>query len=756
MSKIKVTNSTTKQETSKELDAGALLVLTRTELGTFMKEDEAFLGKDDKPVTAELEKSTKLEEIEYTSDPKTPSIRIAKGEKAKAPETDPESDGDGKPDPINVAPFKEGSLTPIELPEYEWAEDKVGLVDGLKDGKPVDGDKITEMKVGQVRRLLKANRIDLNKKQYGIAAAFVDDNGLKRAAYDAVQCTQVEVKPTEAERITSYSFQYSEHVSRLHRTTTTEGNADIGVPGIFRVESSYRTARATRTDKRVVAEHKSYSHVIPKARVVFKDDKISLSDEFIRKIREAVDASRAEVRIEKLLDVLASYGQFFASDMLLGGRLDYWTDKKLEDTYTASQDENQFRLATRAKAQIEGVPVEGGANWGIGLTNEEKSVAIKQASSLYLKVVGGNEAVVSPEKWIPTVAKYLNWKVVGFYGRSLVPTIDYLDHELRGKCIKILRSYFAQHLQLRTTAIVGATHATQFGYDVGDVKRIVTINVNHGINIDGLQVTYELTNGQVKEMPWLGGRRGENNHTVGPLAFDEEISSVEVGANDLIRRLAFNTTKGRRFPESPNTYYGRGHKDDKLNYTTLEAPRVCGLVGHVGGLIDSIGLRYRELAEGKDGPKWRTFLLDVEPNLFPSNVPSMVDMTVRGILVAGQWGTEDQLNGTTTDNKRNALIVALNGHSNQSAQYFQGFRDDVLVGKGAIIVFLMRAGICDQNQLKAMSDKGHRDTVIQLVHSYTDEPLPKLQSLSDRELVGWGFAIKGGLAGAIATRSAGA
>jgi hypothetical protein len=129
------------------------------------------------------------------------------------------------------------------------------------------------------------------------------------------------------------------------------------------------------------------------------------------------------------------------------------------------------------------------------------------------------------------------------------------------------------HAPLTTTEIAGATHATQFGYDVGDnVKRIVKINVNHGLNIDGLQVTYELTNGLQKEMPWVGYRKGEHNHTVGPLAFDEEISAIKVGVGSemLMRRLAFYTTKGRRFPESETNYYGRGHKDEVLDYTTIE------------------------------------------------------------------------------------------------------------------------------------------------------------------------------------------
>src|SRR5262249_387310 len=149
--------------------------------------------------------------------------------------------------------------------------------------------------------------------------------------------------------------------------------------------------------------------------------------------------------------------------------------------------------------------------------------------------------------------------------------------------------------------------------------------------------------------------RGEHNSTVGPLAFDEEITSIEVWANDLVRRLAFKTSKGRRFPESSTEFYGRGD-GGVLNRTTIEAPRVCEIVGHSGRVIDSIGLRYRELPV-EDGPQSRQFLLNMEPLLFPLNIPSKIEMTLRGVLLAGGWRTEDELNGTTTDNKRNTLIV---------------------------------------------------------------------------------------------------
>lgn len=300
-----------------------------------------------------------------------------------------------------------------------------------------------------------------------------------------------------------------------------------------------------------------------------------------------------------------------------------------------------------------------------------------------------------------------------------------------------------KNLQYRQTIKVGAMHAAPFGDDVGDVRRIVQIEVNHGMNVDGLKVTYELSSGQRKEMPWAGELHGEHRSVVGPLEFDEEIASVETWSNDLLRRVAFKTTKGRRFPPSPNEFYGRGGPGGTLEYAEIEAPRVCGLVGNSGRVVDSIGLRYRDLADGGSVPeRWRNFLVLLEPYLFPMNVPSQIDLSVRGILLAGKWRTADDLDTMSSEDKRNTLIAELGGHSNQDGPYFWGMDDAALAQKGAVVVFLLTTGLRDRKWLQAHSCAEHRAAVVQLIHNARDEPHKTLEGLSEGELVRWGFVIK--------------
>lgn len=117
------------------------------------------------------------------------------------------------------------------------------------------------------------------------------------------------------------------------------------------------------------------------------------------------------------------------------------------------------------------------------------------------------------------------------------------------------------------------------------------------------------------------------------------------------------------------------------------------------------------------------------------NKPFTIEMTLRGVLLAGEWRTADELNHTTTENKRNTLIVELSGHTNQSGGYFQGFDDDALVGKGATVVFLRGAGIRDDDALKNMSDDDQRNTLIVVNNGYTDRSISQLQGMNNQELV---------------------
>jgi hypothetical protein len=66
---------------------------------------------------------------------------------------------------------------------------------------------------------------------------------------------------------------------------------------------------------------------------------------------------------------------------------------------------------------------------------------------------------------------------------------------------------------------------------------------------------------------------------------------------------------------------------------------------------------------------------------------------IRGVMLAGKFRSQHQLNTMSPDGMRNTLIVEMAGRSRQTN--LQSFDDDTLAGMGAVLVFLRTARIRD-------------------------------------------------------------
>ena len=123
--------------------------------------------------------------------------------------------------------------------------------------------------------------------------------------------------------------------------------------------------------------------------------------------------------------------------------------------------------------------------------------------------------------------------------------------------------------------------------------------------------------------------------------------------------------------------------------------------------------------------------------------PFTIEMTTRGVLLAGQWRTKAELSGLSPEDQRNNLIFMLDENSNHPAAYFQGFsrdNDNVdLVGKGAVVVFLLRAGIRDDAALKNMTDADQRNALIDANIKHTGRPKAELEGMKNQRLVQMGL-----------------
>jgi hypothetical protein len=116
-------------------------------------------------------------------------------------------------------------------------------------------------------------------------------------------------------------------------------------------------------------------------------------------------------------------------------------------------------------------------------------------------------------------------------------------------------------------------------------------------------------------------------------------------------------------------------------------------------------------------------------------VPGEVSSFIRGVLLAGQFRTQQELDAMSDEDQRNTLIVELAGRTNQTVGHFQAMNDDTLAGTGAVLVFLREAKIRTDEQLKTISDDDQRNILIVEIDAQTGLGARLLQSLSNMDLV---------------------
>jgi len=111
-------------------------------------------------------------------------------------------------------------------------------------------------------------------------------------------------------------------------------------------------------------------------------------------------------------------------------------------------------------------------------------------------------------------------------------------------------------------------------------------------------------------------------------------------------------------------------------------------------------------------------------------VPGLVSSWIRGVLLAGRFRTQQELNAMSREDMRNTLIVEMTKHSNQSTESYQALDDARLEGAGAVMVLLRAAGIRDDAALRQMSSDDQRNTLVVELDAQTRLGR-ELQGLSD-------------------------
>jgi hypothetical protein len=113
---------------------------------------------------------------------------------------------------------------------------------------------------------------------------------------------------------------------------------------------------------------------------------------------------------------------------------------------------------------------------------------------------------------------------------------------------------------------------------------------------------------------------------------------------------------------------------------------------------------------------------------------------IRGVLLAGKFRTQHELNRMSAEDQRNTLITELAGRTNQSGGHFQSLDDYALAGTGAVLVLLREAKLRTDDELKKMSDDDQRNTLIVEIAGQTSLG-SQLQGLSNMNLVRMAFGV---------------
>ncbi len=449
-------------------------------------------------------------------------------------------------------------------------------------------------------------------------------------------------------RIENYSYAYREFASSLYKKFAFGGGLGGGVPDVFdfSTSASHKTGIVEANEN--IELHFQASQTIPKARVVFKREDISLDENFVTKIEGACNKDD----VEELLRVLQRNGEFVPLSITLGGRIIISESKTVDSRTTFETQATALKVAASGKYEYDGVTIDGHADIGIGKKHEREIRLSNQQKNMTMTTVGGDERTATSltdelgTHWIDTVAPFLNWKIIAFEPKALVPVIDFLDDKYRDQCKAMLRKHFVAHLGIQKGATAGARGDHTFERDPAKISRLIRVIVNHDGNVDGLKLTYEIyprpedlkmpggaeravsKDGTIDVQDKVGNGRGDRYDSPVP-EFEKEgfsrgeaittlkamVDTMTDANRPILRQLQFVTNLGRIFP-NVGEYYGKNAGDKLVEIT---ANRVRGLHGSfggkTGGYVHSLGFVYLKLDNTVTG---RDYLLAMEPYLFPN------------------------------------------------------------------------------------------------------------------------------------------
>ncbi|MFN7925481.1 MAG: jacalin-like lectin [Bryobacteraceae bacterium] len=139
--------------------------------------------------------------------------------------------------------------------------------------------------------------------------------------------------------------------------------------------------------------------------------------------------------------------------------------------------------------------------------------------------------------------------------------------------------------QIRIVGYAGGDGGRPFTCDDPDGLAVTSVQVFHGVFVDGLEVRYANAAGQPFRGTLIG--RASGTWDVFRLEPGEYIAAIAGRAGLVVDSIRFLTNRGRSSP----WYGGRG--GNPYEFEAPEGTEVIGFVGRVGGGLNQIGIAYR-------------------------------------------------------------------------------------------------------------------------------------------------------------------
>lgn len=241
----------------------------------------------------------------------------------------------------------------------------------------------------------------------------------------------------------TYTFSEALHqvqtngVTNLSFSLAVAGGAGVkwgvGVGYGYSQQSQESHAETTRTI------YITTSYFLPKVELSFDYLQPCASDEFVAAVKHAVELADDERRYRQLLRVLAAFGQFAPTRLLVGGKL-YATSKK---TLTASEKASDVttRHVAQAKVFVKATvaTVNAEASFEKSDRTQKKDEQTDEAQAMSFTAVGGEGALLREAgAWANSLADYSRWSPVQF--DSPIPSLSLLPEPLARQAIAVLKA----------------------------------------------------------------------------------------------------------------------------------------------------------------------------------------------------------------------------------------------------------------------------------------------------------------------------